>query len=478
MSDESQKNGLFGSGLRLLWAAPVVSMAIMLSATATPALAASCSRVASLSGSDSGPGTGAQPYRTVQQLADSLQPGETGCLRGGTYSDNVSVSNSGEQGAPLTITSYPGERATIEGKLWIKDSANFITISSLNLNGRNAARLPSPAVNGDDVSFVDDDVTNDHTAICFDLGPTTYGRAYRPVIERSRIHDCGVVPNTNLQHGIYVEHTTDARIVNNTIYDNADRGVQLYPDAQHSYVARNVIDGTGEGVLIAGGAEEFGPQASSDNVIEQNVITNSNQRNNVESFWGTSLVGQRNVVRNNCIYGGARDASNHGLAPDKGFNATNNVMADPLYVNRAAKDFRLASNSPCQDLANASVKRAGSATQSGIELSTSRTSLRPGGQVVLTGKVAGATSGSVTISVRRGKRWQRVKSIRVRRSGHFAGKSRLRRAGAGAHSSRRAADRRLVLQGVGLSGVTRTLQLRASASGVGHSRTVKVRILR
>ena len=70
-----------------------------------------------------------------------------------------------------------------------------------------------------------------------------------------------------------------------------------------------MIDGNGEGVLIAGGAEEYGPQASSDNVIEHNVITNSTQRHNVESHWGSPLVGERNVVRQNCIFGGARDGA-------------------------------------------------------------------------------------------------------------------------------------------------------------------------
>src|SRR6185295_17333372 len=153
--------------------------ALALGASAAPAAAAPCARVAAPSGSDSAPGTDAQPFRSVQRLADSLGTGQTGCLRVGTYSGNVKVSRGGASGAPITLTSYPGERATIAGKLWIADSANFVTVASLNLDGRNAGDLPSPEVNGDDAVFADNDVTTSNSAICFNLGATDYGRANR-----------------------------------------------------------------------------------------------------------------------------------------------------------------------------------------------------------------------------------------------------------------------------------------------------------
>jgi hypothetical protein len=372
----------------------------------------------------------------------------------------------------MTITSYPGERATVAGRLSIKDTADFVTISSLDLDGRNASNLPSPTVNGDDVTFVGNDVTNHHTAICFSIGPTTYGRANRTLIERNRIHDCGKLPAANLDHGVYVEHATDARIVDNVIYDNADRGVQLYPDAQTTYVARNVIDGNGEGVLIAGGVEEFGPQASSDNVVEQNVITNSTQRHNVESHWGSALVGERNVVRNNCIHGGARDGDNHGLAPDHGFSASNNVFADPLYSNRPAKDFRLAAGSPCTDLEHARAKPAPGAG-SGIVLSAGRSGASPSATIRLRGRVSGPRRpGRVTLRARVGRRWKRIKRVRVRRDGRFSTRVRLRR------RSARGASRSLVLQRARLSRATRALRLDAVAPGVGRSNTVRVKVKR
>ena len=78
----------------------------------------------------------------------------------------------------------------------MKDSANFVVVESLDLDGRNGDNLPSPSVYGDDVTFRDNDVT-DYTAICFPCsGRSDYGRAVRNTIERNQIHDCGRLPAT------------------------------------------------------------------------------------------------------------------------------------------------------------------------------------------------------------------------------------------------------------------------------------------
>src|SRR6266568_4222192 len=76
-----------------------------------------CTLYASPSGSDSARGTIEAPFATIQHLANSLAAGQTGCARGGTYTQDVTVGHGGSAGGPLTITSYPGERATLVGRL-------------------------------------------------------------------------------------------------------------------------------------------------------------------------------------------------------------------------------------------------------------------------------------------------------------------------------------------------------------------------
>jgi Right handed beta helix region/Polysaccharide lyase len=296
----------------------------------------SCTKVASTTGSDSASGTEAAPFRTAEKLVSSLSSGQTGCLRAGTYStDNqVKVSKAG-----ITLASYPGERARLKTRLWIAEGANGVTVQDLVLDGVNADDLPSPTVNANDAVFRNNEVTNEHTAICFDLGSRTYGRANRTLIEDNRIHDCGSLPATNHDHGIYVARADYTVIRDNLIYRNADRGIQLYPDAQHSTITGNVIDGNGQGILFAG---DFG-EASSNNLVENNLITNAQLRYNVESWYPDgNPIGTGNIVRNNCIWGGER-----GNIDGPGFSATGNLIANPLYLDRASGNFALQGGSPC-----------------------------------------------------------------------------------------------------------------------------------
>ena len=326
---------------RMAAAAGAIATVAVAALTASSTAAVSCDKVAAPSGSDSAAGLVASPYRTTQKLADSLAPGQTGCLRDGLYEQDVKVTKGGSSGSPVTLTSYPGERATLKGRLRVADSANFVTVESLDLDGRDASNLPSPSVYGDDVVFRDNDVTDYHTGICFLLGSSSYGRAKRTTIERNRIHDCGVLPAQNHHHGIYIEASDDARVLNNWIYDNADRGVQMFPDSQGSYIAGNVIDGNGQGVSFA--------RQSANNVVEHNVVSNAVLRWNIEDW---ELSGAGNVARNNCVWTTRTDLYNRqgGIMVNPDFTSVGNLIADPLFVDRGAKDFRLSDGSPCASL--------------------------------------------------------------------------------------------------------------------------------
>jgi parallel beta-helix repeat protein len=331
-------------------AAALTLLAIVLASSAAPTASAetTCSRFASTSGSNSNPGTAAAPYRTVQFLVSRLQAGETGCLRTGEFSEHVAIGRGGNPGNPIVLTSAPGERATLLGTLSVGDGANDVVVAGLVLNGRNSNRA-SPIVNGDRVTLRDNEITNEHTAICVLLGPgfeSAPERALDPVVERNRIHDCGRLPGTGHDHGIYVEGTTNARILDNVIYDNADYGIHLYPDGDGSTIAHNVIDGNGGGLIFAGeraGGEYSNGYSSDRNVVEHNVITNNSQRNNIESWWG-GPVGEGNIARGNCLWNG-RPANIDDSAG--GFTHPDNATVDPRYTNRAAKDFTLAPGSPC-----------------------------------------------------------------------------------------------------------------------------------
>ena len=141
----------------------------------------SCDLVAAPNGSDSAAGTVASPFATPQKLVASLAEGQTGCLRDGSYG---SADKQIKLATPnTTLTSYPGEQAEVAGRMWISQEGDDVTVSNLQLDGRNPGDLPSPTVNTDDVVIRDNDITNYHTAICVSLGTAeTYGRAHRTLI--------------------------------------------------------------------------------------------------------------------------------------------------------------------------------------------------------------------------------------------------------------------------------------------------------
>ena len=289
------------------------------------------------------------PGDSVQRMARSLRPGQTGCLRGGVYRGNVAIRRGGQAGRPIAIRSLAGERATILGRLVIHRRAHHVMLSRLVLDGRNPRRLPSPSVAGDDAVFDGVEVTNRHTSICFTVGgPAGVGVAERTVIRRSRIHNCGRYPANNHEHGIYLARSRDARILGSWIQGNADRGIQLYPDAQRTVIRGNVVDNNGQGISFGG----EGRLSSGGTLVEGNVITNSLLRGNVESFYPAGVAtGVGNVVRGNCIAGGVRDGPSGGAdVSNGGFELLDNLAARPRYRNRLRGDLRFSDSHPCAGL--------------------------------------------------------------------------------------------------------------------------------
>ncbi len=305
-----------------------------------------CDLYAAEGGSASGSGTRSRPFRYAEQVLDALKPGQTGCFRAGTYSfGDIEIRTPG-----ITLAAYRDEAATLEGEIKVRPGGAGTTIEGLTLNGASGSEEIGPRIYADQVTLRDNEITNDHASICVSIG-RWYSRPppQGVVIERNRIHDCGALPSTNKDHGIYVSEARGTVIRNNWIYDNTDRGIQLYPDADGSRITGNVIDSNGDGIVFAG----TGAEVSSGNLVAANVISNSNLGWNVYS----NIEGERpqgNLLRNNCLW--AADAmpefrANGGVEPSSGasgdFSATGNVVVDPRYSDPENGDYSLSRDSDC-----------------------------------------------------------------------------------------------------------------------------------
>jgi len=408
--------------------------------------AATCDHVAATNGNDAAAGSISAPYRTPARLIASLAPGQTGCLRQGSYTGAPNDAGSQDtwiQTPNVTLTSYPGERATLVGRLAIGRSGSGATVSNLNLDGRNNAHDASPFVGGDGAVLQGNDITNEHSSICVLIaGQGGVGRVADAQILENHIHDCGTVPSTNQDHGIYVSYADNTVIKGNWIYDNTDRGIQLYPDAQGTSVTNNVIDGNGEGIIFSG----EGGHASSNTTVEHNVIANSRIRNNVESFYPAGTpAGTGNVVRDNCIFGvSASGLTASGIEPNAaGFTVLNNLLVAPSYVNRAGGDLTLTPGSTCAGI----VDQNASAPSATIILQAISRTIGAGDSVKLHGSITGAATASSVVIMRKCKKsWCSFAKASVK-GGSFKVRKRLSAAGA--------AKFRGVVPGLGQSGIVK-----------------------
>ena len=296
-----------------------------------------CTKYAAPWGRNSNRGTVLRPYRSVQYLVNKLTRGQVGCLKRGTYVGDVSFYR-----GDVTLRSVIGVRARIRGYLRITDEANHVTVSRIVIDGHDAGPI-TLHVYGDDAVLTRLEVTNRHKlngtyrGSCILLGHVTMP-TFRPLISRSRIHACGG-GNGGHDHGIYAEFSRGAVIRNNYIYDNPGYGISMYPSAQNSLIAHNVIDGNGRenrGNLTFSGEEAGGEYAqsfaSSNNRVQWNIITNAQARYNVESYFPERQpVG--NVVEHNCVW--RAPWGNFGYTD--GYARRLNRSVNPLFVARGAR---------------------------------------------------------------------------------------------------------------------------------------------
>jgi hypothetical protein len=174
--------------------------------------------------------------------------------------------------------------------------------------------------------------------------------AYRLTLTHVRAHNCG---DDNHEHGIYLESTRDALIVDSWFYDNPGMGIDFYPDAQGTIVDHVLIDGNSTALKQnlgfsgeAAGEEYAQSYASSNNVVTNSLITNAVTRYNVDAYYpAASPLPVGNAVRYSCVWSAPFGNFGHDRAGD--YTEFLNLYLDPLYTNRAAHDYTLRFGSPC-----------------------------------------------------------------------------------------------------------------------------------
>ncbi len=144
----------------------------------------------------------------------------------------------GAPGAPVTLRSYPGERARLVGIIDIPHGSDYITLSGLDIEGTGEDGANTIKIYSRGVVLERSDVTNAWRGrSCLILGNNEGGgQAVATIVRGNRFHECGDPANGNLDHGVYAANVLDGEIVDNLFYNSAAYTIQLYPNAQRTRV--------------------------------------------------------------------------------------------------------------------------------------------------------------------------------------------------------------------------------------------------
>jgi hypothetical protein len=326
----------------------LVAIALLTGGSATRA-ADTCTLWASNAGSDRNPGSQAAPLRTVRRLVASLQPGQVGCLTPGqTFAERILFTRGGTPDAPIKLRTAPGRRAVIRGGISLAAGADNVLLAALAIQGEGGGRRAIVDVRSNGVGLLRDDISgpylvNQSVPCVLLLGSTG------TLIDGNTIHGCtrATRPRSVYAAGIYVASASRTTISNNFVYHTLGDAIVLAPDAQGTRVSRNIVDGNSSGIYLGGN----GTDASSGNLIVDNIVSNSG-RYNVHSGWAPGHLGRRNLVTRNCLWRGIK-ANLSG----RGFTATRNRIVNPRYVDRHRR-LALRPSSPCWSKRPASYRDA------------------------------------------------------------------------------------------------------------------------
>lgn len=288
----------------------------------------------------------------IASAESSMSPGQTLCLNSGTYGSTSGLNKftaSGSSGNPITITSGPGQTATIVGAEYV--NASYLVFEYLNIDdsnnqySSNGGSDPAPCSVPVSESF---DLNASNNILQYNniyqataaLRGVLIGIGYGGVVNNSiirynKISDAGSCNQT--QHLIYNDHGSGTQIYDNWMWnDHYGYGVQLYSSPSNAKVYSNVIDDVLDGTVEA--------TSGSGNQTYNNVFMNAAVVSGFHSGYVINCLNAGgDTVNNNASL---NNANGFGL-PCSGVTGTGNITlsANP-FVNSSAHDYNLSSSAP------------------------------------------------------------------------------------------------------------------------------------
>ena len=324
-------------------------------------------------GDDGASGGQGDPWATLQHAADTVGPGSTVYVRGGTYAQRVAVHVSGEPGRPITFAAAPGESVVLDGSslevpagqapMIEIDSQRYLTIEGFEITGFGSSE-------------------SGHVP----MGVLVTGSADHVRLVSNAIHDMGTTfdgKNGGDAHGIGVFGTDPARpidgveIVDNELWNltlGSSEALVLNGNVTGFTVEGNRVHDTNNiGIDVIGfegtAADPTVDQAR-DGVLRGNEVWNIDSYGNpaygqdrsadgIYVDGGRDVIVEANVVHDVNI--GIELASEHGGRSTRNVTVRNNVVYDSTTIGIAigGYDRRRGSTEDCVIVNNTVVHTEG-----------------------------------------------------------------------------------------------------------------------
>lgn len=342
----------------LPFAALVIAVAIgcwaAVSAKAEPAISPrTYNYYVAPNGSDSNPGTVAQPFQTIVRASKLALPGTTIHVAPGTYEGGFKTTMSGTEDQRIYYVSSVklGARLvppmTSDSNAGWDNRGSYVDIVGFEVDGsaaRNGIKWTHGIYNGGSFSVIRDNRIH-HIALdtpCLSaggagIGIDSYYHGIQSDVIGNIVHDIGR-PGCGFIQGIYISTSGSAK--NNIVYNVSGAAIQMWHDAHSVTVSNNTLTASTTGILVGGG-DYYHTKGPNDFTNVHNNIVYDNKYGISEQ----GATGTHNSYRNNLVF----LSSDADWQLRNGLTHSGTVAAAPQFVRyarRGLRDFRLRATSP------------------------------------------------------------------------------------------------------------------------------------
>ncbi|MFC3798244.1 Ig-like domain-containing protein [Cohnella sp. GCM10012308] len=303
-------------------------------------------------GSNSNPGTQAQPFLTILKASQTAAPGSTIHVAPGTYEGGFRTSASGTETARIRYVSEVKWGARIvppvdnPSKVVWDNQGSYVDIEGFEIDGNGTATLNGILTEGSFTAVRGNHVHDIASAVpCTSQGGAGINTDYYyygvgTEISGNVVHNIGFAGCSYIQ-GIYV--STSGTVSDNLVYQIGGAAVHLWHDANTVTISNNTLFSSWFGIVVGGG-DYYHTQGPADQIHVSNNIVYDNTYGISEQ----GSTGPGNTYTNNLVYQNAT----YNLSLQNGLTDTGTVSADPQFVYYAAAgggDYRLKASSPAID---------------------------------------------------------------------------------------------------------------------------------